>query len=155
MAKKNSSVSTSAPHTEKQYKQFIVEIASMEFGYRKDEEGNVLSETPSFGNLETDYPETFDGILYMNDCRESGVIFADPRHHGLMLYIVRDDKKFFKGKITENGQWKSQYTDYNTGEVSHHEFKYFQTKFWTGNPNKDAERQALRVGDKLVFAIAK
>jgi hypothetical protein len=150
MAKKASNVSTSTNSSRKEF----VEIGSMSFEYRKDDEGNILSDTPVFGAIETEFPETFTNIVFMNEERDQGLIMADREHQGLMLYIVRDDKKYLKGKIIDS-QWRSQYTDFQSGEVSHNEFKFLQTRFWSRNPNKDPDHQALRAGDRLVFAIMK
>lgn len=152
MAKKTSNSTTSSNNNSSR-KEFV-EIGSLSFEYRKDDEGNILSDAPVFGAIETEFPETFTNMVFMNEERDQGLIMADREHQGLMLYIVRDDKKFLKGKIVDS-QWRSQFTDFQTGEVSHNEFKFFQTRFWSQNPNKDPDRQALRAGDRLVFAIMK
>lgn len=158
MAKISKSASTPASNTNTNNggnkRREIHEIGSLFFGYKRDGEGNILGAEGCFGALESEYKEIFDKILFMNESRSEAKIFASQKHEGLCCYIVREDKKWLKGKIVGN-RWQTQSQDFATGEVRTNEIVFFQTNFWSDNPNKDLEHQQLRPGDTLMFAVIK
>ena len=168
MAKISKSVSTSVSSNNNtgnngNKRRELVQIGCLNFDYIRDAEGNIMGAEGAFGNLESANPSLFDDILFFNGPRTKAKIFAssgivakvekelETKGIDVCCYIVRDDKKWLKGKICGN-RWQTQSQDFSTGEVRNNEIVFFQTNFWSDNPNKDIEHQQLRPGDVLMFA---